>query len=283
MSIIRLDPRRSRTTLGPLLRRTAAAALILAAAQSPVPSQQEKTTFRATTRLLEFSLAAVNRKGAPVTDLRKDELALLVDGKPFDIAFFRYEGGAGQSAAAAPPLPPGVFTNRVAWTGGPARNITALVLDSANTETNDQMFVKAQAMQFLTALAPETHVAVFQLGQSLRVLHDFTGDMSSLRKSLQSVKVEFASPKLSDMERLATEADELLARLGASENSALGGQLYSAVAAEAHYNTLLHGNRVESTMAALEVLGRHLAGIPGRKSLIWISGGIAMTPVRVAP
>ncbi|MBI5084856.1 MAG: VWA domain-containing protein, partial [Acidobacteria bacterium] len=279
-SIGHLDPRKSGSVSSPRSRRALAATLLLTAFAA---AQDEKPTFQATTRLLEFSFAAVDKKGAPITDLRKDELVLLVDGKPYDLAFFRFEGSAAQAAPAPPALPPGIFTNRIELTGGPARNITALLIDSANTEPKDQMFVKAQALQFLAALAPQTHVAVFQLGQNLRVLHDFTSDMTSLRKSLKSVKVEFASPKLSDMERLATEADELLARLGASENSPLGGQLYTAVAGEANYNTLLQGNRVESTMTALDMLGRHLAGIPGRKSLIWISGGVAMTPVRVAP
>lgn len=31
--------------------------------------------------------------------------------------------------------------------------------------------------------------------------------------------------------------------------------------------------RVEETLAAIEAIARHLAGLPGRKNLIWVSGG----------
>ena len=34
--------------------------------------------------------------------------------------------------------------------------------------------------------------------------------------------------------------------------------------------------RMNQTIASLEALGNHLSGIPGRKNMVWISGGIAV-------
>ena len=45
---------------------------------------------------------------------------------------------------------------------------------------------------------------------------------------------------------------------------------------EEYFQEQLHMRRIKQTIASLEALGNHLAGIPGRKNMVWITGGIAM-------
>ena len=102
------------------------------------------------------------------------------------------------------PIAPGLFTNRAEYSPGPARNVTAIVIDSLNTLPEDQVAVKAQVMQYLRALAPNTRVAVYALGSNLRILHDFTDDLEALRARLAKHNIELNIQAIS--------ADELVRR-----------------------------------------------------------------------
>ena len=116
-------------------------------------AQGQVPTFRTATRLVELTVTALDKKGQAVTDLRLEDFAVQENGKPRAITFFKYDGGPSVEPAALP-LPPGVFTNRVEFTPGPPRNVTALLLDDLNTPTQFSMRVRATATRYLKALGP---------------------------------------------------------------------------------------------------------------------------------
>ncbi|MEO5739945.1 MAG: VWA domain-containing protein, partial [Vicinamibacterales bacterium] len=285
--------------LAPFL--TAAAVATFAAAQS-VPSQsrdaarQTSPIFRAGTTLVEFTIVATDQRGQPVTDLKQDEIAIVQNGKPQPVAFFRFEGSAFAPDATEParePIAPGIFTNRVEYAPGPARNVTAIVVDTLNTLPEDQIAVKAQVMQYLRALAPNTRVAIYALGSNLRILHDFTDDLEALRARLAKHNIEFniqAIPadelerrQLMEAEHFNDAVDEYNdsdadadAKADTETRAELERMRGHMARPDEYFQEQLHTRRMNQTVASLEALGNHLAGIPGRKNLIWISGGIAV-------
>src|SRR5688572_21321957 len=177
---------------------TSAAAAALAAAQQPAP------IFRAGTTLVEFTIAAFDERGQPATDLQPGEITVVQNGKPQPVAFFRFEGSAFAPGAVEPkpePIAPGIFTNRVEYSAGPLRNVTAIVIDSLNTLPEDQIAMKAQVMQYLRVLAPNTRVAVYALGSNLRILHDFTNDLDALRARLAKHNIELNIQSIRSEER----------------------------------------------------------------------------------
>ena len=177
----------------------------LLAAQQPAPTP----TFRTTTRLVELTVTALDKKGQAVTDLQLEDFTVKENGKPRPIAFFKYDGGPPVEPKALP-LPAGVFTNRVEFTPGPPRNITALVLDELNTPPQYSMRVRAMVTRYLKALAPQTRVAVFHMGARLRVLHDFTDDADSLRARIEKSVLAMPLQAETDFERSVIEAEQFV-------------------------------------------------------------------------
>ena len=136
--------------------KIAAAAAVFTAAAVTLAAQDSTPVFRAGTTLVEFTIVATDRDGQPVTDLTQNDVTIVQNGKPQPVAFFRFEGsafGPGAVEASHEPIAPGIFTNRSEYFPGPARNVTAIVIDTLNTVPEDQVAVKAHVMQYLRALA----------------------------------------------------------------------------------------------------------------------------------
>jgi len=241
-----------------------------------LPAQDEPPVFTSTTRLVEFSLIALDKHGKAIADLKKEEVEVLEKGKRRDLAFFRFDG-APDSKRAEQPLPPGIFTNRVEYSPGPPRNVVALVLDTLNTATQDQMWVRAQLMRYLKTLSPETRVAVYHLGNQLRVLHDFTDDAAALRARIAKDSLQLPLQVTADMDRTIREAEQLIAMF--PDDPFLAESLKTQIETEMLYNAQVRQRKVEMTLAAMGSLGAHLTGIPGRKNMVWIGGGISMLTI----
>jgi VWFA-related protein len=157
-------------------------------------------------------------------------------------------------------------TNRPGPGERPVGSITVVLLDGVNTELKDQQYARQQLLKFLRQIRPEDRVAVYSLGAKLRVLNDFTNDPRRLtaavaRLSGDNLGITVASDvSAAAVSQLPDDAITLALQAQAQETAA-------------KYNV---DARVALTVGALEAISRHLAGIPGRKNLIWITDGFPL-------
>ncbi len=244
-----------------LIRITAAAcALLQGQAQTPAPNiDQQPLLLRSNTQLVQISVVVHNRKGEPVADLKKEDFMLTEKGKPQTISVFSVES-TGTLAAPAVKLPPHIFSNRVSERSGVPSSVTVILLDSLNTQWKDQTYAKQQLVKFLQQIHPEDRVAIYTLGRGLKILHDYTTDSTQLLARL----AKYNGQNLPDISASEPATGEL-------QNNSL--DFFGASQAESDFYTT---NRVLNTLTALEAIAEHLASLPGRKNLIWLSGGFPL-------
>jgi len=118
-------------------------------------AQQTTSVIHSTTRLVQMSVVVTDRKGQPITGLKKEDFTLLDEGTVQDIAFFSTQATGIAPAEGAPVLAPNVYTNRFDLKGQKPGTVTIVLFDSLNTAPEDQANVREQVIRFLKSLKPE--------------------------------------------------------------------------------------------------------------------------------
>ncbi len=251
--------------------------------QTAVPDENGRLVFKANARTVLLDVVVTGHDGKPVQGLHKEDFQVSEDGHPQAITFFEEHTGAHPltaNEASLPPLPPNIFTNipRVP----PSDAVTVLLLDSMNTQLQDQSFVHAQMLKYLKNIPSGTRMAIFALGNSLQFIQGFTDDASLLSAALSNPKLgagPVSSPLLQSQgdkasnQQLTSLIQQAATETGSPAAAASLAALNQFIAEQgASQNDL----RVKTTFEAFQELAGYLAGIPGRKNVIWFSSAFPL-------
>ncbi len=225
-------------------------------------------TFKANSRLVVVDVVVTDSKGLPVHDLKAQEFTLLEDGKPQKLTAF--EEQRSDTALKTPPLalklPKNVYSNFVSRAEPGA--LTVLLFDSLNTDRQSLTYARTEMLNFLKKLPPGKKIALFTLGERLRMVQNFTDDTDALIAAAQDLSAK-PHPAYSNAREFSAMVGEMR-EAGFARNPKgfrnmvqFFGEEYVAKAE----------SRAQDTLDALNLLARSLAVVPGRKNLIWISAG----------
>lgn len=134
--------------------------------------------------------------------------------------------------------------------GSPAsasqKHYLVLFFDNSTVTPANQIYARQAATKFIESNAgPNRLIAIVEFGGSLRVAQNFTDDSDRLKKVVSGVKFSSTSPN--------------------ETSTGLSGPGFT------NYST-------RNVLGALRNMAKGLAQVPGRKTLVFLSGGFRLTP-----
>lgn len=236
---------------------------------TPVPAQQRLATpggdddvVRITTNLVQVDPVITDANGKPVTDLRPEEVQILEDGKPQTITNFSFIAldppvitKTAKPEKTGPPVPP------TRLRPDQVRRTIALVVDDLGLSFESAHFVRQALRKFLDQqMQPNDLVTIIRTAGGIGALQQFTSDKRQLYAAVEKV-------------RWYPSGRGLVSAFAPINSSAFPD------GRDANANDDLDQFRTDlfavGTLGAVNYVVKGLGQLPGRKSVILLSDGIA--------
>jgi VWFA-related protein len=243
---------------------------LLAVAQGQQTAKHDAgatAVFRSQSRLVLLDVVVTDAAGHSINGLKASDFTVLEDGKPQTILAFHEQDSRGtQSNPQAIVLPEHEYTN---YEADEAKARTVVLVDALNSDREDLANARNRLLQFLKKMPAGQEVAIYALGSQLMQLQSFTSNPKLLEAAAERLATR---PGWTNYDNRRLSADINEAARVVTDPRMLA--MIASDLAEEHDAKL--EMRTQYTFEALAQLARSLAVIPGRKNLIWLSGGFTL-------
>ena len=281
----------------PLLVAAMIGAGTLLSAQQPAPQRVAGTLKEGVTAVL-VDVVVRDKRGQPVRDLTAADFEVFEDGQRQTVGSFTpfIESAGGTAATTAPgvaaPAAPSAGSAQAAADTPP---VMAIVFDRLTPEARQLAVQSAQRYLGTKEEAPN-YIGIFGLDLSLRPLVPFTRNAVALRQGLARIAsggtANFGSAELAQ-QRSTADAQAASASQTAAAGAAAGGPGASAAIGTSpaaaqlaqmasnmvrDFERMTRDQQGYAATDGLFAIVRTLGRLPGRKSLVLFSEGIAIPP-----
>ena len=232
--------------------------------------------FKSETTLVQVPVVITDKSGKHIHGLTKADFTILENGKSQKISTLEEIIPSAANNTTISGNPGGVFSNMTPDESKP-RSLSVILLDEVNTPFLDQSYGRQQLIKYLAnhldSSQPTGLMALSNKG--VTVLSPLDSDPVTLITILKK-----ASGKTSEMESFDNDAKAVAA--GQAKASGLGGihmgdspenRIRAFMLAENATNaTNIQSRAIETTLRGLLSIALSVTGIPGRKSLVWVTG-----------
>ncbi|MBO0862513.1 MAG: VWA domain-containing protein [Chloracidobacterium sp.] len=256
--------------------------------QNPPKQTGQDHPIRVKTELIDLRAVVTDKRGQPITDLKKEDFELMENGKPQEVSFFsvvkipgRGEERRSENSTAATPPPAGATR--------PAETIDRTVLlyvDTLHLSPQSLLTVKQALRKFIDErLTDQDLTAIVTSAGSLGVVEQFTRDRHLLRYAIDRLspwsnsRDSLFTPYIAgmvdhgDREALQVAKSIYAAEEHTSPNDPIIGQMVQSrarqILSEATYTR-------RATLITLREIVRRLSDLPGQRLLVLVSDGFTL-------
>lgn len=223
------------------------------------------------TQLVYVPVVVNDKHGQHISGLTKDSFKVEQDGHSQTIATFEEVTHTGKVTRRPSSFPEGSgYIENFAATPEEKHRLLIVVLDLLNTPFLAQHDTRKQLLKFLSGSLPaDQPISLMVLtANGLQQVHPFTTDTSVLIAAVKKVESRLNMGESADAELDAALGDPNDPNSANSEAQSL----FQDTSAQ-QYDRFVQMNAARTTLLALEQLSGAYAGIAGRKTVIWASGG----------
>ena len=274
-----------------------------AEAQAPAPPEPG-VTIRQTVQEVVLEVMVRDARGRVVKNLKPSDLEVYEDGVRQQIQSFKFiEGREVMSQTSKVPAP---VTQRAGGVLNPLKAVNLVCIVFSNLDAYNKKFAVDAVQEFLKSqLDPDTWVAVFNLDSLLTVLHPFTNNrneiMEAANRASTGTGVDFASIAASVLSAAplieyievtqsgnmasggTVSATQKISGGELNPSTIVGADVSNSQAANIQRGDLAAQRRefggIEGMREMEQILAmiRQLGTLPGRKSVLLLSPGLATT------
>src|SRR2546423_8144965 len=254
--------------------------------KAPAPQPVSEPVIRTGAQEVLLDLVVRDKKGKAVRDLSPSDLEVYDEGTLQKVTSFRL-------VTANDDMGLGSGAERKQY--DPMRQLRLVSLVFEGLDNESRRLTRQAALEFLkNPLEQNVYMAVFIIDQRLYVLQQFTNDRDLLRRAIDTATTrqytEFSAQSAAIRKELDQVEQNFNTAGGGSQpgrgnpgGGGFGSGMASARMAQMTLNilryeeTLTSDQQSRSSIYSLMSIIREQAGLPGRKTLVYFSGGLTVS------
>jgi len=231
-------------------------------AQEPPPEDSFAEAVEVS--VVNLDVFVTDKKGQPLNGLKREDFEVYEDGKPVEISNFYAESRTEAPVAAEGKAP----------ADRPQDQRLRLVVfaDDVNTEPQGRTRILERLKDFFRReLAPGDQVMLVRYNGGLEIRRAFTADLDQVASDLEAL-LKMSSDLRKYEVSLEHAYDDIIDAI--ETNGGWGAPAEGRIRAWAEQESAV----VRGALAGLDSVVSWLAGVPGRKAILYVSDGLPLVP-----